>query len=161
MADLGAEGAENTDRELWRERLGDFYADSVFVTEGGSIGMQAGGYVIVKPIRQWVAITSERDDDAAEITRLRSQLAAARDALNLVRDGLRNLPRSKTADQIDVICAEALATPSPIADAMVAVVEAASEFVTKATRMVTGYESVKLQQTLLDALKSLDEARSK
>lgn len=44
---------ENTDRELWRERPGDYYADSLHVTETGSIGMNCGGYVIVMPIREW------------------------------------------------------------------------------------------------------------
>ena len=43
----------NTDRELWREVPGDYYADSIHVTEGGGIGMNVGGYVIVLPIREW------------------------------------------------------------------------------------------------------------
>ncbi len=45
--------AKNTDRELWREREGDYYAASLFVTEGGGIGMDVGGHCIVKPIRDW------------------------------------------------------------------------------------------------------------
>ncbi len=49
-------GAENTDRELWREREGDFYADSLFVTKEGGIGMNCGGYVVVMPIRLWHAL---------------------------------------------------------------------------------------------------------
>lgn len=48
-----AVGCINTDRELWRERPGDFYADSLFVTESGGIGMNVGGHCIVKPIRDW------------------------------------------------------------------------------------------------------------
>lgn len=46
----------NTDRELFREsghEAGDAYADSIFVTSGGGIGMNCGGYVICKPIRGW------------------------------------------------------------------------------------------------------------
>ena len=43
----------NTDRELWREREGDNYADSIFVTEGGGIGMNCGGRVVVMSIREW------------------------------------------------------------------------------------------------------------
>lgn len=43
----------NTDRELWRERDGDFYADSIHVTEGGGIGINCGGNVFVKPLRGW------------------------------------------------------------------------------------------------------------
>jgi hypothetical protein len=38
---------------LWREREGDFYADSIHVTQDGKIGMNCGGYVIVMPIRRW------------------------------------------------------------------------------------------------------------
>jgi hypothetical protein len=44
---------ENTDREIWREREGDYYADSIHVTEEGNIGIDCGGYVYVKPIREW------------------------------------------------------------------------------------------------------------
>ena len=51
MSTSGA--SKNTDRELWREREGDYYADSIHVTEGGGIGMNCGGFVIVLPIREW------------------------------------------------------------------------------------------------------------
>lgn len=43
----------NTDRELWRERDGDYYADSIHVTTSGGIGINCGGYVIVMPLRDW------------------------------------------------------------------------------------------------------------
>lgn len=43
----------NTDREIWREREDDYYADSIHVTENGGIGINCGGHVIVKPIREW------------------------------------------------------------------------------------------------------------
>lgn len=43
----------NLDKELWREREGDYYADSIHVTDSGMIGMNCGGYVIVRPIREW------------------------------------------------------------------------------------------------------------
>jgi hypothetical protein len=45
--------AENTDRELWRERPGDYYSDRIFVTRSGSIGIDCGGYVIMLPVRKW------------------------------------------------------------------------------------------------------------
>ena len=45
--------AKNTDREIWREREGDYYADSIFVTEGGGIGIDCGGTVFVLPVRRW------------------------------------------------------------------------------------------------------------
>ena len=51
--------ARNTDRELWRgpdEGNGSYYADSIFVTESGGIGINCGGYVIIKPLREWHAL---------------------------------------------------------------------------------------------------------
>lgn len=50
--------AKNTDRELYREPdkgNGTFYSDSIHVTEGGGIGMNCGGHVIVMPISGWHA----------------------------------------------------------------------------------------------------------
>ncbi len=44
---------QNTDREIWREVPGDYYADSIHVTQGGGIGIDCGGRVIVAPIRKW------------------------------------------------------------------------------------------------------------
>lgn len=47
---------KNTDREIWRgpdEGNGSYYADSIHVTESGSIGLNVGGHVIVRPIREW------------------------------------------------------------------------------------------------------------
>lgn len=58
---------ENTDRELWREREGDFYADSIHVTAQGGIGIDCGGYVIVKPVRAWHALA--KADSARVVAR--------------------------------------------------------------------------------------------
>lgn len=44
---------QNTDRELWREKEGDYYSPSIHVTEQGGIGIDVGGYVIVMPLRGW------------------------------------------------------------------------------------------------------------
>jgi hypothetical protein len=43
----------NTDREIWRDPPGDYYADSIHVTDCGFIGVNCGGHVIVAPIRKW------------------------------------------------------------------------------------------------------------
>ena len=43
----------NTDKEIWRERPGGYYADSIHVTADGNIGINCGGYVIVMPVREW------------------------------------------------------------------------------------------------------------
>lgn len=46
-------GIKNTDRELWRESPGDYYAHSIHVTEAGKIGMNVGGTVFVMPLEVW------------------------------------------------------------------------------------------------------------
>lgn len=46
---------ENTDRELWREREGDYYANSIHVTKDGKIGINCGGYVYVMSLGDWHA----------------------------------------------------------------------------------------------------------
>lgn len=51
--------AENTDREIYRERDGDYYADSLHVTQEGAIGINCGGYVIVMPIRAWHGLAKD------------------------------------------------------------------------------------------------------
>jgi hypothetical protein len=48
-----ADNAVNTDRELWREKPGDYYSDSIHVTHDNGIGINCGGHVIVKPMREW------------------------------------------------------------------------------------------------------------
>lgn len=57
---------ENTDRELWREREGDFYADSIHVTKDGRIGINCGGTVRVMPIRKWFECASSAEQSAAQ-----------------------------------------------------------------------------------------------
>lgn len=52
------ESCENTDRELWREREGDYYADSILVTRFGGIGINCGGLVYVKSVRDWHALAA-------------------------------------------------------------------------------------------------------
>jgi hypothetical protein len=59
---MGDITAKNTDRELWREREGDYYADSIFVTERGSIGINCGGYVFVRSLRDWHRLVIETCD---------------------------------------------------------------------------------------------------
>lgn len=62
---------QNTDRELWREREGDFYADSIHVTQDGRIGINCGGTVFVMPVRKWheAAIDAARGETGCCATR--------------------------------------------------------------------------------------------
>lgn len=60
----------NTDRELWRETPGDYYAPSIHVTEHGGIGINVGGNVFIKPLRAWHALAMaepERDPRAEQV----------------------------------------------------------------------------------------------
>ncbi len=114
--DTKTAAARNTDRELYREREGDFYSPSIHVTQGGGIGFDVGGNVVVKPLREWHRIaasemawrimakqeahyanlpTSEREaalQKALEDTTA-DQIKAEEDAerLRLENDRLRNL----------------------------------------------------------------------
>jgi len=50
----------NTDRELWREGNPEssmsYYEPSIHVTEQGGIGINVGGLVFVKTLREWHAL---------------------------------------------------------------------------------------------------------
>lgn len=73
------EAAKNTDRELWRDHNGDYYGNSIFVTESGGIGINCGGSVVVKPLREWFALTAAAevgDDWVGEIDRKAAKVAA-------------------------------------------------------------------------------------
>ena len=59
MTDVN-QACENTDREIWREREGDLHADSIHVTASGGIGINCGGTVFVKPVREWFRL-AKRD----------------------------------------------------------------------------------------------------
>ena|ERR1700744_2704331 len=46
----------NTDKEIWRgpdEGNGSYYADSLHITKDGALGINCGGSVRVRPIRDW------------------------------------------------------------------------------------------------------------
>ncbi len=51
--------AKNTDREIYREKDGDYFSPSIHVTENGGIGINVGGTVIVKSIKQWHEMAAE------------------------------------------------------------------------------------------------------
>lgn len=44
---------ENTDKEIWREKPGNYYSDSIHVTKDNGIGINCCGHVIVAPIKKW------------------------------------------------------------------------------------------------------------
>jgi len=59
------DAALNTDRELYREPdkngIGDYYCHSIHVTKEGGIGINVGGFVIVKTLREWFHLVPEED----------------------------------------------------------------------------------------------------
>jgi hypothetical protein len=84
MANANAHGGpvQSTDRELWRERPDDYYADSLHVTADGGIGMKCGGSVIVMPIRRWHALAKQPSPSAVPIAPQEAErlIAAAKQA---------------------------------------------------------------------------------
>jgi hypothetical protein len=50
----------NTDREIWREVDGDYYSPSIHVTADGKIGINVGGIVYVKDVREWHSYASNK-----------------------------------------------------------------------------------------------------
>lgn len=54
---------QNTDRELWREIPGDYYAPSLFVTQDGGVGINVGGRVFVKSLREWHALVAATEPE--------------------------------------------------------------------------------------------------
>ena len=44
---------KNTDTELFREKEDDYYSPSLHKTEHGQIGINVGGTVYVKSLREW------------------------------------------------------------------------------------------------------------
>jgi len=47
------QGYINTDKELWREKPGDYYSDSIHITEHSEIGISCGGHIVAAPLRNW------------------------------------------------------------------------------------------------------------
>ena len=43
---------KNTDKEIWR-KTDSFYSPSIHVTNGGCVGINVGGHVIVAPVELW------------------------------------------------------------------------------------------------------------
>lgn len=78
------QACENTDREIWRgpdEGGGDFYADSLHITKGGALGINCGGSVYVKPIREWHRLAGgpigiKEPNPAASLATLKDIIAA-------------------------------------------------------------------------------------
>ena len=60
MSDSGP--VTNTDREIWRERPGDFYSPSIHVTREGGVGIDVGGTVFVMDVRDWHALAMKASD---------------------------------------------------------------------------------------------------
>ena len=51
--DAQTEACKNTDKEIWRRIPKDYCSPSIHVTEQGAIGINVGGYVLVKSVEGW------------------------------------------------------------------------------------------------------------
>lgn len=53
--------SKNTDKEIWRRIPDDYYSPSIHVTQQGGIGINVGGFVVVKSIEEWFAAGRDRE----------------------------------------------------------------------------------------------------
>lgn len=90
MSDKLNDAKQNTDREIYRVQEGDYYADSIHVTEGGGIRFNCGGTVIVMPLRKWHEIANAHMEKVAARPEggALEECTIKRDALHLVVSAL-------------------------------------------------------------------------
>lgn len=67
---------QNTDREIWHDRDDHGYGPSIFVTQGGAIGINVGGTAIVAPVQAWHSSASDAGNLRAEIESLKNDVAS-------------------------------------------------------------------------------------
>lgn len=120
---------ENTDRELWREREGDYYANSIHVTQAGAIGINVGGFVIVKTLREWHDLAryeldarddmSEQSPSEKELQRLRrAQAKAVMRLIGPMLDAFGQVPNDVLEmDELEDLCIAIEAINSAMEDA--------------------------------------------
>jgi len=61
------DAAENTDKKIWQENPDDAYSPTIHVTQHGGIGINVGGYVMVKPVREWHRVGLAHDSLVAAL----------------------------------------------------------------------------------------------
>lgn len=91
---MSDECRQNTDRELWRSVEGDYYADSLFVTEAGGIGINVGGNVRVMSLRGWHSGIAELDTLRTWLREAQELAIDARNALGKASAALRTAIRA-------------------------------------------------------------------
>ena len=99
---------QNNDKILYREKNSTHYGsfdDSLFVTEGGGIGINVAGTVYVKPLKEWHQLSNEDDRLKAELEqktrwldetlargdRVLSQLSVAKECLKEIATARTNI----------------------------------------------------------------------
>jgi hypothetical protein len=82
-----SEVSENKDREIYREKIGDFYSDSIHVTEDGAIGISCGGSVYEKSIKLWSKLADECWEKDITINVLEAKLDEAVKAFENISAG--------------------------------------------------------------------------
>ena len=69
---------KNTDTELFREDVGDYYSPSLHVTQSKAIGINVGGNVIVKSLKTWHGLVAELATKEQRIKLLEAEIAEAK-----------------------------------------------------------------------------------
>jgi hypothetical protein len=153
----------NTDVELWREQEGNYYSDSIHRTQSGGIGIDCGGTVFVKTLRQWHKLASDDsilDEEVAKLRREPEPAAdtgqewteldkkfAQEDAENLA--AIAHIPDNKLRENLAVAEASLRATE--------AVFDAIEEMPSDLTSMETLEDRAKAIQTSLASLQAENE----
>ena len=93
--------AKNTDRELWRSPPGDYYAHRVFVTEGGGIGIDVGGNVIVMRLAQWHATARQGIEAREQEHNMIGRLREAGVKMHNAKPMLSSTPTQEAGERIE------------------------------------------------------------
>ena len=85
---------ENTDTEIWRERPGDYYSDTLFITIDGALGIDIAGTVFVKPLRKWQELEADNAKLRAALDESIGLQSRYAKLLNMYDDGKRMIFQS-------------------------------------------------------------------
>lgn len=73
---MNAQAYQNTDKLLHETNPDNFYEnDQLFLTVGGGIKMQSGGFACSRTIKDWIEIVKRHESLSQEIEQLKAQLA--------------------------------------------------------------------------------------
>ena len=77
------EESSNTDKEIWRQKEGDFYSSSIHITQDGQVGINIGGLVYVAPIEDWHKALAKTQSESYLTEALRAKFNYCRQEFNM------------------------------------------------------------------------------